>query len=224
VRDVVLRRVRRHGRPADDAGLTLVELLVTMMVFSVAVSLVYSAVILVQRRTSDAAHSAAAVGELRQALAQIDRQVRSGNVLYSPAGEPEHLASCAGDSTAAAGTCMRIYTQTDVGPRCIQWQVVADATRPGRSLLRSRSWAPDWTTTGSVSGWETVARGLAVPAGTYPFALAGSGTAYGARLLSVRLEAVDDRRGANVTITSSLSGRNTNYGYDGGQCLPVPAG
>jgi hypothetical protein len=57
--------------------------------------------------------------------------------------------------------------------------------------------------------------------GTYPFTLQG-GAAYNARLLDVRLEAYDTRRKAGDVIQSSLSGRNTTYGYDSAQCTPVP--
>jgi hypothetical protein len=38
----------------------------------------------------------------------------------------------------------------------------------------------------------------------------------------VRLESIDKRRGTSVVITSSLSGRNTSYGYSSAQCTPVP--
>lgn len=214
---------RRRARTATgDAGITLVETLVSMAVFSIAISLVYSAVILVAGKTRDVEGSAEAASQVRQALAQIDRQVRSGNVLYSPANEPAYVPSCTA-ATASSGSCMRVYTQANGLDRCVQWQVLADVTAPGTSVLRSRNWAPDWVTTGTVSGWEVVARGLVGSTSAPAFALDGGG-AYGARLLNVRFEAIDERRGGAPTlITSSLSGRNTNYGYDGGQCTPVPA-
>lgn len=206
-----------------DTGITLIETLVSMAVFSVAISIVYSAVILVASKTRDVEGSAEATSQLRQALAQIDRQVRSGNVLYSPANEVKPT-SCT-PLSANSGTCMRVYTQTDGVARCVQWQILADPAVAGTNVLRSRNWAPDWKTSidpNRVSSWETVSRGLVGTASAAPFAL-GGGTASGARLLNVRFEAVDARRGSAPTIiTSSLSGRNTNYGYDAGQCTPVP--
>lgn len=216
-------RKPQWGRKAPaDAGITLIETLVSMAVFSIAISMVYSAVILVAGKTRDVEGSAEAASQVRQALAQMDRQVRSGNVLYSPANE---ALPCTGSVSTSSGTCMRVYTQVDGQARCVQWQVLADPAVPGTSLLRSRSWGPDYTPGGPTSGWGTVARGLVSSASVDPFALAGGGGggAYGPRLLNVRFEAVDERRaGVPTLITSSLSGRNTNYGYDGGQCTPVP--
>lgn len=222
MRERLSRRLRPDGRDGGrEGGYTLVELLVTMMVFSIATAMVYAVVIAVQRRVVDVERSAEAVDQVRHALAQIDRQVRSGNVLYSPANEPAHVASCT-STTAWAGSCMRVYTQANGAERCVQWQVLADPARPGSNLLRSRSWAPTWTTGGAVSSWETVARGLVASTVPAPFALEGAATAYDGRLLNVRFEAIDPRRDQPVVITSSLSGRNTHYGYDAGQCTPVP--
>lgn len=210
-------------RQPDDEGFTLIELLVSMIVFSIAIAMVFSAVILLGGKTRQVEGSAEATSQVRQALAQIDRQVRSGNVLYSPAGEPTFVASCT-TSTADSGSCMRVYTQSDGVAKCVQWQVLPDPASPGTSLLRSRTWSPDWQTVpGGVDPWQTVARGLVVSPSADPFTLA-SGGAYGSRLLNVHFEAIDERRGDDaVVITSSLSGRNTNYGYDAGQCTPVPA-
>ncbi len=192
-----------------------------MAIFGVVMAVVYQAMISVQKMTGKAQNSATAVSQVRAGLDQIDKQVRSGNVLYSPADEPAFVASCT--SAGTAGTCMRVYTQTNGAQRCVQWQVIADPAHPGTSLLRSRGWAATWMTDGNVSSWATVARGLVTTPSTMPFTLQGGATAYKSRLLDVRLEAVDARRPGNpVVISASLSGRNTNYGYDTGLCNPVP--
>lgn len=217
------RRTRSRPDPGGEAGYSLVEMLVAMVVFGVAISVVYSAVLLVQRQVDDVAGSAEAAGQVRLALAQIDRQVRSGNVLYSPEDEDDHVASCESVTGSDAGTCMRVYTQADGVERCVQWQVLPDPAAAGTDLLRTRSWPPSWLTGGGVSEWSTVARGLVPAPSASPFRLQADG-AYGSRLLKVHLEAVDRRRaGKPVVLTSSLSGRNTNYGYDMGRCTPVPA-
>lgn len=210
---------RRPRRPVGDDGLTLVELLVTMIVFSIAIVMVYSALLLVQEKVQDVETASEVTSQARHALAQIDRQVRSGNVLLSPADEPAQLPSCT-SSASNSGTCMRVYTQANGTQRCVQWQLLADPAAPGTAHLRSRSWQTDWQVTGVVSGWSTVARGLDLI--DAPFVLEGASTPYNRRLLNVRLEATDVRRGDPVILTSSLSGRNTNYGYDTGLCDPVP--
>jgi prepilin-type N-terminal cleavage/methylation domain-containing protein len=213
-----LRRMRR-----SDEGFSLVELLTVMLLFSLVMGVVFPAVILVQRKVNDLEDTASSVGEVRLALQTIDRQARSGNVLYSPAAEA--TTGCLGDTATNAGTCMRIYTQANGLQRCVQWQVrpVGDGT----AELRSRSWSEDWTTTGNVSGWNVISRGLEVPSATspatMPFRLQGADTVYDSRLLDVRLAAIDERRGEPTLIQGSLSGRNTNYGYDPGVCSPVPS-
>ena len=59
---------------------------------------------------------------------------------------------------------------------------------------------------------------------TPPFALQGGSTAYGSRLVDITLRVKNAESGGKpINVTSSLSGRNTAYGYDPGVCSPVPA-
>lgn len=204
----------RRGQARDDSGMTLTELLVAMIIFGVAMSMILTSVLLVVRTQEEVLQSANAVTTLRQSLATIDRQVRSGNVLFNPGAETVP-SSCTGDVAARSGTCMRIYTQSDGAFTCVQWQVVDLGA--GESYLRSRSWPPG----GTSSEWSIVARGLSV-AGD-PFELTGALTPYSERLVKVNLLAHDDRTGKDIAVDSSLTGRNTTYGFDAGQCTPVPA-
>jgi competence protein ComGC len=230
------RMLMRQRLIRSSAGTTMVELLVSMVVFSIAMGMIYAVIIKASSITKEGQSSADAVSEVRIALAQIDRQVRSGNVLYSPANEPAALASCTASGTNA-GTCMRVYTQANGAERCVQWQVLreTDAGMPlssapsaQRALLRSRSWSPRWQTDGIYSTWAVQARGLAPSSPTTqpPFALSslsGTSNASSSRLLDVQFQALPSRTGAgNVVIAASLSGRNTNYGYDAGLCVPAP--
>lgn len=197
-----MQRLRDRG-PADQ-GTTLVEILISMTIFSLALAMVYSVLITVQRQTKDQTSRADSVGNARLALQQIDRQVRSGNVLYNPATETLPLS-------------MRVYTQANGDQRCVQWQVY-------NGKLRSRSWSPTWTTDGQVSAWTVVAHDVVNTAATPPFALQGGSTAYGSRLADVTLLVKSPTAGGKpVNVTSSLSGRNTAYGYDPGVCNPAPA-
>jgi type II secretory pathway pseudopilin PulG len=221
--------LRARARRDGERGTTLTELLVSMGIFSLCMTVVFGAVILVMRKSLDVQKSADAASELRLALAQIDRQVRSGNVLFSPADEATYVSTCVGDATTKSGTCMRIFTQSNGSEKCVQWQLINDPAHPGTKLLRSRSWATTWVTTGDLTGWGTVARGLTLtPGAANPFTLQapetldGGPTLYAGRLLGVRLESIDKRRGTSIVITSSLSGRNTSYGYSSAQCTPVP--
>lgn len=191
-------------RLQSERGTTLVEILISMTIFSLALAMVYSVLITVQKQTKDQTSRADSVGNARLALAQIDRQVRSGNVLYNPATEVLPLS-------------MRVYTQANGAQRCVQWQVYG-------GKLRSRSWSPTWQTDGQVSGWEIVAHDVVNTSATPPFALQGGSTAYGSRLIDIALLVKSPTAGGkNINVTSSLSGRNTAYGYDPGVCTPAPA-
>ena len=199
MRDHLMRSKER-----SDAGTTLVELIISMTIFSLALAMVYGVLITVQRQTKDATSRADSVGNARLALQQIDRQVRSGNVLYNPASEALPLS-------------MRVYTQANGDQRCVQWQV-------WNGKLRTRSWSTTWQTDGLVDGWAIVARDVVNTTATPPFALQGGSTAYGSRLVDITLQVKSPTAGGNpINVTSSLSGRNTAYGYDPGVCSPVPA-
>lgn len=208
----------------DEAGLTLIELLISMIIFSVVIALSYAALINVQRQTSDTVARADATGNARLALQQIDRQVRSGNVLYSPSAEiipgatgAEQCQASTDATRPNAGTCMRVYTQANGVEKCVQWQVQSVT-----QVLRVRSWSPAWVTDGQVSDWSTVARSVTNTSATPAFALA-SGTQYGSRLMDLSLLVKNPTaRGNAIDVSSSLSGRNTAYGFDPGVCTPIP--
>lgn len=221
------------GRAPTADGFTVVEMTVVMFVFGIAMALVYSALMSMMGLTRDLQTTSDASSEARLALAQIDRQVRSGNVLFSPA--EEGMAGCSGDVALKSGTCMRVYTQANGANRCVQWQVVVDPSgTTARSaagadlgptwMVRMRSWSPEWALNGEYTTWATQARGLqpVLTQAQYPFRLA-TDVSYGSRLANVSFQAYDARRPGNpVVISSSLSGRNTNYGYDGGLCSSLP--
>ena len=200
----MLDLLRRRSYRRDETGTTLVEILISMTIFSLALAMVYSVLITVQRQTTDQTSRADSVGNARLALQQMDRQVRSGNVLYNPATEALPLS-------------MRVYTQANGDQRCVQWQV--DNTK-----LRTRSWSTTWLTDGQVSAWAVVAHDVVNTAAAPPFALQGGSTAYGSRLIDITLLVKSPTAdGGPVNVTSSLSGRNTAYGYDPGICSPIPS-
>ena len=211
---------------SDESGFTLVELMVTMVIITVVMAITLTVMITVQDQTRDNQARSESVAQLRLALSTIDRQVRSGNVLYSPAGESLPGASVADQcqaSGALAGSCMRVYTQSNGDQRCVQWQVLGD-------ILRVRSWSVDWQTdpVSKVSAWRVAARDLTNlgpgPA-VLPFELKDPGPAgnYSARVLHVQFRAKDPAQsGRDADLETSLTGRNTIYGYDLGICSPVP--
>ncbi len=206
----------------DDRGLTLSELLVAMIVFGVAMAMIMGAVLATLRVTKGADAAGDAAFSTRQALAIIDRQVRSGNVLFSPADEAAYLPAICSSMGTDAGNCMRIYTQSNGDEKCVQWAVVPDSGDPSTYQLQMRSWRADWQTTGIVDEWGVSARGLLLDEAPFQLVLAKPGDPYSARILDLHLVAKNAENGHDVSIDASISGRNTTYGYSGAQCLPVP--
>lgn len=193
--------LKKRQAQANEAGLTLIELLVTMMILSGVTAAAYGVLIQVSKQSRDVQGREQTTTNARLALEQMDRQIRSGNVLYDPALE-------------TLPNSMRVYTQTNGQERCVQWQLTG-------GKLRSRSWSPTWQTDGLVKTWGVVARGITNT--TSPFSL-DSTSAYGSRLINISFTVKDSKAGGSAqTVQTSLSGRNTEYGYDTGLCNPIPA-
>lgn len=231
MRDV--RRPGAHHGPSDDredGGWTLVELMVSMLIFSGLLVVVFSILITVSQQTKDNLARTRAGDQARIGLMQIDRQVRSGNVISDPAGET------AAGSGVPPSYSLRVYTQTDGVYECVQWRV-RYPSGSDRGVLEYRSWRPSWQVTGGVAPWAVVARDIVRPSG--PFVEADPTTwppffretsqaeaSSAAQTIRVTLRAKDaDQRASSqpTTVTSVLTGRNTVYGYPADSCATIPA-
>jgi prepilin-type N-terminal cleavage/methylation domain-containing protein len=214
LREALRRRLAR--RSGADDGMSLVELMVAMLIFSVVMAVSFSVLASVQRQSSDVQAREDTVGNARLATEQMDRQIRSGNVLYDPQAENYHNPA----HPSVVQPSMRVYTQANGTQQCVQWYVDTYT-----DTLQFRSWSPTWQTDGIVSGWSVVAHYILNDASTPPFSLQGSTTPYGSRLLDISLLVQAPKaKGNPIQVQTSLSGRNTLYGYDPGVCSPVPAG
>jgi type II secretory pathway component PulJ len=221
----VFGQLRGIGR--DEAGMTVAELAVAMLLLVIASTVylgtmtsVYTGVNRQQRRSE-------INDEARAAVQQFDREVRSGafianaggNYIYDPATEAFGAPACGGYA-CEPGFSVRVYTQANATTRtpplqCVQYLVT------GQRLLR-RAWAPGGGT--SLAGWTTIATDIvnknvtpAVPV----FAMDGSS---GTRVLGVTL-LVNNRLGQTdaprtVRIESSIAMRN--FG-SGNPCSPIPS-
>lgn len=202
----------------DDRGVTLVELIVSMMVLGVAMVIFSTTLMTVQTGVVKQDLLSQTNDQARLALEQIDREMRSGNVLYDPSSE--------GTSTPGSGGAsdnyymVRIYTQTnadDRGYSCVQWRISSDRE------LQTRWWPPE--NPAAVSDWRTVAEGVVNRAfGVNAFQL-DSDPLKGSRVLRVTLRVSADPDASPLQATeiqASFTGRNTSYGYPVSVCSPVP--
>lgn len=183
-----LRRLR------GDAGLSLVELLVTAVIAGVVLPLVVGVLIRAQDQTASTVDRAAAGTDLRLALQSLDVAVRD-------AATP--LPSVSSDGRAFG------FWSAASGGRCIQFKLVAAPAPRTDLLLVTRGFASATTAPPPWAGAAVVASGLAPTpapppsAGTAPaFALASGG-----RSVEVVLSA-RGRRGPLVTLKGSLAARN----------------
>ncbi|AEI12312.1 MULTISPECIES: PilW family protein [Cellulomonas] len=227
----LMRRFRERRASDDQSGFTLVELLVVMSIFMGLLIIVFGIMITMSRQTKDNLARTEATEQVRIGLMQIDRQVRSGNVISDPAAETVTM------SGADTYYSLRVYTQTDGVFQCVQWRVVYEAASPfGR--LEYRSWKPSWQSTGGVESWRTVARDIVRPASDVvdeddpttwpPFFVESSDAenASNAQTIRVTLRVKDEDQSEQsrpAVVTSTLTGRNTIFGYPADTCSPVPA-
>jgi len=206
-------------RGRDQRGFTLVELLVVMLIFGIIMTVIMTIVIRVSYSAADNMARASQVQNAELGLMQIDRQVRSGNVILDPANEDsEH-------SDVPEGYSLRVFTQTDGVHQCVQWRVRLDPATD-RGALEYRSWDPDWRSLGMTPDeWATVARDLVPnPSGNPPFARAGTSTGDDATSsVDVTIFVQAERtRSAPTAVSTTLTGRNTIYGYPIDRCDDVP--
>jgi prepilin-type N-terminal cleavage/methylation domain-containing protein len=208
----VRRVMRRVGR--EERGMTLAELMVTTALLGV-VTLCFTLILAsVQKGINRQSDRSNDNDQARLAVQQLDRDIRSGNLLYDPAAEIP---------VAEANYALRVYTQSfaDVknpGNRCVQWRLV------DRDLQR-RDWAISWPTNpaGLVSGWRTVATDVVNrDLGIQVFDL-DSDPQKGDRIINVHVVVqTDDDSGSPVHIQASFAGRNTSYGYPTDVCSNIP--
>ncbi|WP_062306202.1 PilW family protein [Demequina subtropica] len=230
-----MRRQRQAARRLlrDDSGMTLTELLVAMMIFGVLMAIVMAVMIQLMQLSKDNMGRVSAAENARLGVSQIDRQVRSGNVILDPA-----LESLAGSGVDPYYS-LRIFTQADGDSRCVQWRVI-DADGDGSGELQYREWDPSYPVVVDVQPWGVVAHDVVLGTGTTPdptdpatwppfwkdtttMVAAGSTPAQNVRItLHVKNDEMRDSA-KPVTVSTVVTGRNTVLGYSESNCSVIPA-
>ncbi|WNM28670.1 type II secretion system protein [Demequina capsici] len=213
--------------------MTLTELLVSMLIFGILMGIVFSVLISITYLSKDTLAQTRAIEEARLGVSQIDRQIRSGNVILDPASEDENT------SGVKAYFSMRINTQENGKDMCVQWRVI-DADGDGFGDLQFRSWEPG--NTGGATDWGVVARNLVEmdvnpvssadidptdPTTWPPFWVddsnTGTTTAQFVRV-TLRLKDPSARESAKaVSVSTVVTGRNSVIGYPESKCQAYPA-
>lgn len=187
-------------------------MLVAMVIFSSFLLVAGAVALSVSRQQAKTLDRGERLESMRAALADMDRQIRSGNVLYDPSME------------SPAYFRLHIYTQANGVEKCVEWKVAAMAGAGGYAL-QTRSWDPLWSTSGQYTAWRTVSTSLRVVSGDRPFAGPPSGSPTVGRLVNITLKSTgSDSAIPDVTLSTSVTGRNTQYGYDAYACSTPPPG
>ena len=209
--------LRRRPPLSLQEGFTLLELTISMMLLTIVLAIFVTTFVSVNTRFDKQSLRSQSNDQARLAVEEIDREVRSGNLLYDPSLENDSAHGI------YPGMALRVYTQTnaptrDPSNRCVQWRVFGGE-------LQNRSWSVTWQTDGNYTGWRTVADHLVNQTNspqTAAFALDPEATK-GSRTLIVNiLTNFSKSAGNDVQIQTSVTGRNTEYGYPQDICNDIP--
>jgi type II secretory pathway pseudopilin PulG len=205
--------------------MTLVELLVSMSILSIVLLVFVAVLASVQRGVVAQDTLSQTLDQTRLALQQLDREMRSGNVLYDPALENAPAASggipsCLG---CLPGYTLRVYTQTNADTRgtykCVLWKI--DTAQ----RLMTQQWPP--SDPSHASGWRIVATGIVNGSINEPPFTLDPDPLKGGRTLNILFAVNSDlahRPTQTVKVQASLTGRNTSYGYPANVCQQTPSG
>lgn len=194
----------------EERGLSLAELMVASFIFGIVMLVFTTTMASVQRAVVRQDNLSRTNDQARLAMEQLDREIRSGNVLYDPAVESD------------PNYVVRVYTQSNAPSRgtfsCVLWQLDDE----GRLL--TRRWPP--SDPSSATDWRVVATGIVNQALSVPAFVLDADPAKGGRTLTVTFRVNDDldrNPTQTIEITESLTGRNTSYGYPASVCATAPA-
>jgi prepilin-type N-terminal cleavage/methylation domain-containing protein len=209
---VSLRRLSR-----DERGMTLVEMMVTTSLLGIVSVMFLSIMASVQSGVERQLDRSNDNDQARLAVQQLDREIRSGNVLYDPANTL-YLPS-----GTTSGMGLTVYTQNNAnirnpGNRCVQWRII-------NQQMQRRDWATG-NPTGSVTPWRLIAENVVnatVSGGPIAAFVLDTDLSKGSRIVNVRIITQTDSDSGNpVRIDASIAGRNTSYGYPLSVCSTIP--
>lgn len=148
----------RRSRRNDDAGYSLIEVLVTIGVMSVLMVVFTTAILQVYRTSGKAESIAAAQSELQRAFQRFDRELRYASWVAEPArvGTAWYVEFAGFDATE----CLQLRLETAPAS-------VPEHPSDGRGVLQLLRWAPGSPPARGTPG-QTVASHVVAPADTEP--------------------------------------------------------
>ena len=194
--------------------MSLVELLVAMMILGIVAVVFGTTLASVQRAVSETDSRTQNNTQARLAIEELDRETRSGNILYNPSASTDPYFR------------FKIYTQSNANTRtpspgyvCRLWRITSD------DELQTRLWPPNQPE--DASEWHTVATGVVnkvLPTPVHAFEIDPDPNK-GGRTVNVTFMingAYYTRPNETVRIQAALTGRNTSYGFPQTVCTTEP--
>lgn len=183
------RRAGDHDHA--DAGFTVVELLVAMIIFGSILGVAGGAVLSVTRATVSAARTSTQLDQARAITNLLERQVRSASAINRP---------------ATSGSNVYLEFEQDVAGQqaCVQWVL-----RRSTGTLAMRIWATGENGNHTPSQWRTFATNVVNTPAQEPFTFSPAGESAAHQRLGILLRQSSD--GAPVTTSElTMSARNTS--------------
>jgi prepilin-type N-terminal cleavage/methylation domain-containing protein len=198
---------RARHRVSGQEGVTLVELVVAMGILSIAMVVFLSTLTTVQKGVAGEGVRSETINQVRLAMQTIDRQVRSGNLLYNPNAE------------SPANYTLRIYTQANLPTtgeaHCALWTINA------QNQLVYRAWPQQRPE--EATPWQVIADGVINRTASPPvsaFTLDPTGRTVTATFL-VNTDVISAPN-ATERLQTAVTGRNTSFGYPIDVCEDLP--
>ena len=165
-------RTKHKGDATDEAGLSLIELVVAMSIFTIVLSIYFSALISMSHTTVRAQDSVNASDALRATFNVLDHQVRYATSINSP-----------GQGVSGAWYVEVEATDLPEGqpPQCNQWRL-----DPATNVLSYRTWDEDGTSL--ATAWRGVSWNVKSLSGGSPFTFVPASGAILRQSLTVSLK------------------------------------
>lgn len=194
-----------RARFASDRGFTLPEVLVSMVVFAVVISISSLAIVMLARASTDAKTRSQSSSEALVAFQVIDRQVRYSSSINYP-GIGSSGASYVEFITPRASRPPKDDGSDPAYDLCTQWRYI-----PASGTLQMRQWESKPSPSLPLK-WQTKATLVQTAASTtYPFELvpasAGGATK---QSLRIQIEAGGTRESGRTSIDTTLIARNSS--------------
>lgn len=204
---------RRHRAQDGDSGLTIIELVVAMSIFSIVLAIYFSALISMSHTTVRAQNTVDAADALRATFNSMDHQVRYASSINRP-------------GKGASGTWYVEFESTNLPENqpamCYQWRY-----NPTTKIAAYRTWSQGGTNV--VTDWHAVSWDVVSSTGGSPFAFTGALGAVQRQSLTVSMrvdgpasEVLADQQTTFVARNSSYkSTSNPDVNNDGASDTPV---